>query len=80
MIACGCTSTGSASRLLRCGVCGKRCREVHDIRKQRAWRDSVDAEAALETALPSAPVRAGWSVPAAGCGWRSFHGRSRGPE
>jgi transposase len=27
------------SRLLRCGVCGKRCREVHDIRKQRAWRD-----------------------------------------
>jgi transposase len=27
------------SRLLRCGVCGKRCREVHDIRKQREWRD-----------------------------------------
>jgi transposase len=27
------------SRLLRCGVCRKRCREVHDIRKQREWRD-----------------------------------------
>jgi len=27
------------SRLLRCAVCGKRCREVHDIRKQREWRD-----------------------------------------
>lgn len=27
------------SRLLRCSVCGKRCREVHDIRKQREWRD-----------------------------------------
>src|SRR4051794_29947257 len=26
-------------RLLRCGVCGKRCREVHDIRREREWRD-----------------------------------------
>jgi transposase len=26
-------------RLLRCGVCGRRCMEVHDIRKQRTWRD-----------------------------------------
>jgi transposase len=26
-------------RLLRCGVCRKRCREVHDIRKKREWRD-----------------------------------------
>jgi transposase len=26
-------------RLLRCGVCRKRCKEVHDIRKQREWRD-----------------------------------------
>lgn len=26
-------------RLLRCGVCGKRCKAVHDIRKQREWRD-----------------------------------------
>ena len=26
-------------RLLRCGVCRQRCREVHDIRKQREWRD-----------------------------------------
>ena len=27
------------NRLLRCGVCRQRCREVHDIRKQREWRD-----------------------------------------
>ena len=26
-------------RLLRCGVCRQRCREVHDIRRQREWRD-----------------------------------------
>jgi transposase len=26
-------------RLLRCGVCGRRCMEVHGIRKQRTWRD-----------------------------------------
>ena len=26
-------------RLLRCGVCRQRCLEVHDIRKQREWRD-----------------------------------------
>ena len=26
-------------RLLRCGVCGQRCREVHDIRRAREWRD-----------------------------------------
>ena len=26
-------------RLLRCGVCRQRCLEVHDIRKQRGWRD-----------------------------------------
>ena len=26
-------------RLLRCGVCRRRCMEVHDIRKQRTWRD-----------------------------------------
>ena len=26
-------------RVLRCGVCRKRCREVHDIRKRRQWRD-----------------------------------------
>jgi transposase len=26
-------------RLLRCGVCRKRCREVHDIRREREWRD-----------------------------------------
>lgn len=26
-------------RLLRCGVCRQRCREVHDIRTEREWRD-----------------------------------------
>lgn len=26
-------------RLLRCGVCRQRCQEVHDIRKEREWRD-----------------------------------------
>ena len=26
-------------RLLRCGVCRQRCREVHDIRRVREWRD-----------------------------------------
>jgi transposase len=26
-------------RLLRCGVCRQRCREVHDIRSERQWRD-----------------------------------------
>jgi len=27
------------NRLLRCGVCRQRCLEVHDIRKEREWRD-----------------------------------------
>jgi transposase len=26
-------------RLLRCGVCRERCLEVHDIRREREWRD-----------------------------------------
>jgi len=26
-------------RLLRCGVCRLRCREVHSVRKERTWRD-----------------------------------------
>jgi transposase len=26
-------------RLLRCGVCRQRCMDVHDIRKEREWRD-----------------------------------------
>jgi len=26
-------------RLLRCGVCRHRCREVHSVRKEREWRD-----------------------------------------
>jgi len=27
------------SRLVRCGVCRWRCREVHDVRREREWRD-----------------------------------------
>ena len=27
------------NRLLRCGVCRKRCRQVHSVRKEREWRD-----------------------------------------
>jgi transposase len=27
------------NRLLRCGVCRKRCRQVHSVRKERDWRD-----------------------------------------
>ena len=26
-------------RLLRCGVCRRRCWQVHDIRTEREWRD-----------------------------------------
>ena len=26
-------------RLLRCGVCRQRCREVHSVRPEREWRD-----------------------------------------
>lgn len=26
-------------RLLRCGVCRQRCRQVHSVRKEREWRD-----------------------------------------
>ena len=26
-------------RLLRCGLCRQRCREVHSVRKEREWRD-----------------------------------------
>jgi transposase len=26
-------------RLLRCGVCRQRYREVHDVRREREWRD-----------------------------------------
>jgi transposase len=27
------------SRLLRCGLCRKRCRKVHSVQKPRVWRD-----------------------------------------
>src|SRR5258706_4151308 len=26
-------------RLLRCGVCRQRCQEVHDLRREREWRE-----------------------------------------
>ena len=26
-------------RLLRCGVCRQRCRQIHSVRKEREWRD-----------------------------------------
>jgi len=26
-------------RLLRCGVCGQRCRQVHSVRPERQWWD-----------------------------------------
>jgi transposase len=35
-------------RLLRCGVCRERCREVHDIRKAREWRDLSMRKLALK--------------------------------
>src|SRR2546422_3980126 len=35
-------------RLLRCGVCRERCQEVHDIRKEREWRDLSMRKLALK--------------------------------
>ena len=35
-------------RLLRCGVCRQRCLEVHDIRKEREWRDLSMRKIALK--------------------------------
>ncbi len=35
-------------RLLRCGVCRQRCKEVHDIRKEREWRDLSMRKLALK--------------------------------
>jgi transposase len=35
-------------RLLRCGVCRARCLEVHDIRKEREWRDLSMRKLALK--------------------------------
>src|SRR5260370_20658873 len=28
-------------RLLRCGICRRRCREVHSVRKEREWRGTA---------------------------------------
>jgi transposase len=35
-------------RLLRCGICRQRCLEVHDIRKEREWRDLSMRKLALK--------------------------------
>ena len=35
------------TRLLRCGVCRRRCRQVHSIRKERQWRDLSMRKATL---------------------------------
>jgi transposase len=35
-------------RLLRCGVCRQRCLEVHDVRKEREWRDLSMRKLALK--------------------------------
>jgi hypothetical protein len=50
-------------RLLRCGVCRQRCREVHDLRSEREWRD-------LGRVVSSAR--------GAGCAWRIFPGPNLG--
>src|SRR6202158_734390 len=42
-------------RLLRCGVCGQRCREVHSVRKERDWRGLSLREVPLK--LRSRPRR-----------------------
>jgi transposase len=35
-------------RLLRCGVCRQRCRQVHSVRKEREWRDLSMRKLALK--------------------------------
>ena len=35
------------TRLLRCGVCRRRCRQVHSIREERQWRDLSMRKATL---------------------------------
>jgi len=35
------------TRLLRCGVCRRRCRHVHSIREERQWRDLSMRKATL---------------------------------
>jgi len=58
-------------RLLRCGVCRRRCREVHSVRKEREWRDLAMRKLALK--LCYRPRRRG--VPAL---WRAGGGFSLG--
>ena len=38
-------------RLLRCGVCRRRCREVHSVRKKREWRASSSITAPISPAI-----------------------------
>ncbi len=43
------------NRRLRCRVCRQRCHEVHDIGKEREWRDLSMPKIGIETPLSPAP-------------------------
>ena len=64
------------SRLLRCGLCRQRCREVHSVQKSREWRDLSMRKLPLK--LRYRPVES--NAQGAACGWRTFPGQSRGRE
>ena len=61
-------------RMLRCGVCRRRCRKVHSVRKAREWRDLSMRKLPLK--LRYRPVES--NARGAACGWRTFPGRNRG--
>src|SRR5436853_7541106 len=46
-------------RLLRCGLCRRRCREVHSVREEREWRDLSMRKLPLK--LRYRPRRVRWS-------------------
>jgi len=74
---------GLGKRLSRCGVCRQRCREVHDIRTEREWRDLAMRKLPLK---PRTARSSGWNVPAAECvlarelSWRGSSGACAGGE
>src|SRR5262249_1048706 len=45
-----------AKRLLRCGVCGQRCPEVHSVRKEGDWRDLSQRKLPLKLRYGPRPV------------------------
>ena len=61
-------------RLLRRGVCRQRCKEVHDIRKEREWCDLSMRKLPLK--LRDRPRRV--ECPRCGYGWKISRGRSPG--